>query len=171
MRIQTFEWEMFVNEAVPNKKRHLSLDALDVLKRHFLDLMKQIRCDSLLVIRMKQDRYISFDQAKAFSEVLEKLDNKICVQSLTKKQLVVSNQSGATITVILACGTSNFDTSFGDEDGGAFTQIWNKEFGAELDTMLTDVEENWPRGRRPPSRALFTGRMMAINPIVTNQQT
>ena len=110
--INTFQWELHPFEATPLRKKTnkpLSEVAFETLKDQIFQLILHKKHDSHLVIRFKGNRFLSEEQAATLTEALEAIPN-VSVQSLTKKEMILSNNHGVSITLIIACGTSNFDT-------------------------------------------------------------
>jgi hypothetical protein len=129
MRFQAFDYEIFVHEALPNNQRPLSSTGFELLKENLSFIIKRIDFDSLVVFKTKNCHYLSKDQAERLNEWLDQTPSNIAVESMTPKEVRLKNTAnGASITLVIACGISQFSTQ-NDAGEGAYTQAWNQTFG------------------------------------------
>ena len=142
MRIHSKNWDMyFISQgSSASNKKPCGAARFKAMKDTFFEWAPRMRYDTLCVIDFGwRGRYMTDDQAKSFAGELERIpDTILCVQTLTSKQMTIGNARGATITVLLACTRSTFHL---DSDDGAFTQLWNGQFGDnEIATMAEDYD-------------------------------
>ena len=81
------------------------------------------------------------DQATSLREDLEASGDLTITAVMPKEMMAKHNETGCSITILLACAHSLFlepkvDTHDDDDnEGGAFTQLWNQEFNRELELL------------------------------------
>ena len=118
MKIQSKEWQMHFHEAggpLHNNKRPLADHEFQSMKQVFFERVPHLKNRTHLVMDYGDDNFLSDAQAKDFTKDLltTAADSNLSVHVLTKKKIVISNQHGTWIRVILACDRSNFDTTTG----------------------------------------------------------
>lgn len=115
MKIQAIEWEIIsIVGDRPLKKSHLekmTKDGMYDLKHHLDKWIPTVKVDTMIALSIREFRFLTDKQALELRQWLEAHPKVSSVETLSQKEMIVTNKVGkvcARITILLACGTSNF---------------------------------------------------------------